>query len=91
MSNRQQRNQKKARRRREKVLGSFPAVPGFRIYADLRDYGTGLCFCMVRQTDGLQRGVQTQVDRLWRHMESLPQRMVDRLLDGFAPLTPKDC
>lgn len=90
MSNRQQRNRKKARRRREKILGSFPDVRGFRIYADVFDYGCSMRVSAFRQADGVEFGVLMTVDRLWRHMESMPQRLVYHLLDGFDSFPSKE-
>ena len=84
MSNRRQRNRNKARKRKAKVLAQrFPDIHGFDVNLNEHDFGHRLSVMVQRQADGLRNGVSVTADRLWRHMEQEPSRLLAKLLSWF--------
>lgn len=91
MSDRQARNRRKARKRLDKLIASAEALPapaGWTFNCHTFDYGRVLALCIQRDTDGLRNGVSTFADRLYRHMDAVPQRLAGRLL-AWSPVTPE--
>lgn len=84
MSNRKARNRRKARKRKAKVLAQrFPDLRGFDVSLRESDYGHRLTVVVTRQADNLRNGVTTFADRLWRHMDQEPSRLIAKLLPWF--------
>lgn len=83
MSDRQQRNRRKARRRMVKLLReamALPPPPGFSLHFEVADFGRQLEACIQRDSDGLRCGVAAVAERLWRRMDAVPARMAARLV-----------
>jgi hypothetical protein len=89
MSARQLRNARKAQRRRDKVYAAFNnLIPplAYDLRFDTFDYGWFLRLTIEPrggQVHAHRRGaVVHRRDRRWRHMDDVPQRMLDALLVG---------
>lgn len=84
MSNRRARNHRKAAKRRAKILAQrFPDIHGFDVSLQERDYGHRLTVVVTRQADNLKNGVTTFADRLWRHMDQEPSRLLAKIVPWF--------
>lgn len=83
MSNRRERNWRKAKKRRDKLLAGPYVVPGFKVTTATRDFGSVLCIALERDADGLAQAVAWRADRLWRRMERLPGWSIEKLLRYF--------
>lgn len=86
MSNRQARNRSKARRRRDRTLAAFRALPvpeGWTLVVEAYDYGTKLGFAVCDVWGGVRIGWRVRTDRLWRRMDTplllgLAARLIER-------------
>lgn len=83
MSDRQQRRQRKARRRRTKLLSRSYNLRGMTVHLQEFDYGHAFTTMLQRDSDGARCAVVCHADRLWRHMECVPDRMIGKLVAWF--------
>lgn len=87
-SPRQRRNRTKANRRKEKLfaaLNALQAPPGYEVGWAPFDFGTSIGVVLTRP-DGVRVAIRwARRDRLWRHLDHLPEMMLGVLLAREAP------
>lgn len=83
MSNRQIRNQRKAAKRRNKLLAPMDSRLGYGTMVELRDYGHLLVVSVTRYSDGERLGLMAITDRLFRRMDGQPMHMLGFLMSFF--------
>ena len=82
MSNRQERIQRKAKKRKQRLLEAVAAIQppeGFSVSAGLYDFGYRLGVAVCDDSRGARYGVFANLGRKARRMEHLPQQMTGGL------------
>lgn len=82
MSNRRERNMRKAKRRRDKLLLACNKLTseGLTITARLFDHDQAIGVTAWRTADDFRVFASVRRERLWRRMDAVPQLLFDRLL-----------
>lgn len=87
MSNRQERNQRKANRRAERVLKREWSAGGCEVHLQIYNFGhvltVGLSYQPLDGRPKIRAGYSIRVDRWWRRMDTKVEYMIRRSLNDI--------